>query len=112
MLITIKANNKYHSFNYSLCGDVREDLIAIFDHVYSVIFDKGDEIFMWAINHNEYYELNKIIPMYAEDMEKSPMWFDSMLLIALIKARYEYLFRGYDFDEDNFEEFKKSRGLE
>ena len=112
MRITIKTHGVYHACNYSLSGDIREDLITIFDYVYYKLFDESDNIFIDVKNHNEYYELNKIIPIYMEDMEKSPMWFDRMLLIALINAKCDYLYDGYDFDEGNFEEFKKSRGLD
>ena len=114
MIITIldKTHDEHHTFDFSLSGDIREDLVHIFDCVYSMIFYECDEIFIEVKNHNEYHELDKLIAMEMEDMENSPMWFDRMLLIALINAKYDYLYKGYNFDDYNFEEFKKSRGLD
>lgn len=96
-----------------LGDDIGHELMSVFDFTYDNVFDKSDEIIINVESHDEYYKLDTMIAMQMYDMENSPspVWFDRMLLIALINAKYDYLYEGYDFDDYNFDKFKEARGL-
>lgn len=96
----------------TLCDDVRLNLTSVFDFTYDNVFDEGDDITIKVESHDEYHMLNKMIELHMHDMDNySPMWFDRMLLLAMINAKYDYLYMGYDFSDYNFEEFKEAKGL-
>ena len=96
-----------------LGDDIGHELMSVFDFTYDNAFDKGDTITIKVESRDEYYKLDTMIAMQMYDMENSPspVWFDRMLLIALINAKYDYLYKGYDFDDYNFDKFKEARGL-
>lgn len=119
MNITIydNINGTICSLSLEMSDNATNNLITISDFVNYYVYDKKDNIVITIKNNDEYFKLDKVINKHKVLMENErPMWFDKMLLIAMINAKYDYLYEGYDFDnyddDYSFYKFKKSKGLQ
>lgn len=112
ILVDTMFRHRVHNREFVLSGDVKADMNDLFDCVYSDIYEETDTLDIVIENDMEYKELVKMIKYHEETMHEDPFWFSIKILLAMIKARYDYYYKGYDFSDYNFNEFNKDRGLD
>ena len=112
ILVDTMFRHKTYVRNIVLSGDVKSDMNNLFDWVYSDIYEETDILDIVIENDAEYKELVEMIKYHEETMHYDPFWFSTKILLAMIKARYDYYYKGYEFSDYNFNEFNKDRGLD
>lgn len=112
ILVDTMFRHRTYNREFVLSGDVKSDMNDLFDCVYSDIYEETDTLDIVIENDAEYKELIEMIKYHEKTMHEDPFWFSTKILLAMIKARYDYYYKGYDFSDYNFEEFNKDRGLD